>query len=152
MGGGGFYGHNVMLKEETMITNPDPRIVSACERLLAPLHGMVEENARLRLRAFLEAERGLFRNAEVAKLHDKVDGLAELLRLKDRKALTVAEAARYAGVEPATVRGWLDDGKVQGSKLGQKRQSQWRVNLRSLLRHLERNNNLAGGAAAGSDS
>lgn len=70
-----------------------------------------------------------------------VADLTESLRLKDRRALTVPEAARHAGVKPATVRKWLNTGKLKGIKKDGARQSRWRVGVRDLDHFLERVNN-----------
>ena len=80
-------------------------------------------------------------HTEIAALKETVAGLAESLRLKDRRTLSVAEAARYAGVEPATIRRWLFDGKLKGVKRGGQQQSHWTVRRRDLDILLERNVN-----------
>ena len=90
---------------------------------------------------FAEAARSAFRNTTIATLQSDVGELAETMRLKDRKRLTVAEAARRADVEPATVRKWLESGELKGTKTGNKKQSQWRIGARDLERFLDRNVN-----------
>ena len=78
---------------------------------------------------------------QVAAQTETVAGLAEGLRLKDRRSLTLPEAARHAGKEPATIRRWLAAGKLRGTKDGDRKQSRWRIAVRDLDRFLERMNN-----------
>jgi len=99
------------------------------------------ELATLKNTVVTEAARSAFRNSAVATLQDSLNAFAETARLKDRKTLTVPEAAKYADVEPATIRRWLSDGKLKGVKRGDQKQSQWIVRRRDLDILLERNVN-----------
>lgn len=80
-------------------------------------------------------------NSAHSDISSAVADLTESLRLKDRRTISVPEAARRAGVKDATVRKWLDSGKLKGTKNGGSRQSRWRINVRDLDRFLERINN-----------
>ena len=96
------------------------------------------EIASVKETVLTEAE---LRNTAVATLQNSVGELAESLRLKDRKNLSVAEAAHRAGMKSTTVRKWLESGELKGTKSGTRKQSRWRVAVRDLDRFLERVNN-----------
>ena len=80
---------------------------------------------------------------ELKTIQNSIANLEDLTATHGRKNLTVREAALRARVKPATVRKWLDDGLIEGTKTGPKQQNQWRIERRHLDYFLERNNNAA---------
>ena len=89
----------------------------------------------------IQAERNAQQNAILDTMKEMMSNMAESLRLKVRKTLSVAEAAKYANQAPATIRRWLADGKLKGVKRGDQKQSRWGVRRRDLDVLLERNVN-----------
>ena len=88
----------------------------------------------------LKEEIVLFRE-ENRELRKEVTSLREESRLKDRKTLTVAEAANHAGVKSETVRRWLESGALKGRKRGEHKQAHWTVRANDLNAFLDRNVN-----------
>lgn len=80
-------------------------------------------------------------DAVLADLRRRVDEMEDARRLAAQKSMSVCEAARYSGVEPATVRRWLADGRLRGTKKGGVRQSRWRIRRQELDAFLERATN-----------
>jgi len=149
-------GERAFLEDDYMTVTTD--LVAEMYKEVCEMREMLaEERARAAFRnteiaelkgvVFAEAGRSAFRNTEIAALKNTVLDLGESMRLKDRKTLSVAEAARRADVKPATVRKWLESGELKGTKTGARKQSRWRIAVRDLNRFLERNNNTSEQAA-----
>lgn len=80
-------------------------------------------------------------SAALDKIWTELKKLTEAVMLKDRKIFTVAEAAKYADVQPGTVRRWLETGALKGTKVSNHKQARWRIRRRDLDVFLERNVN-----------
>lgn len=77
-------------------------------------------------------------DAAIADLHRRVKEMETARQLAGRKTMSVPQAAVYAGVEPATMRRWLANGKLKGAKAGDLKQSRWRIRRQDLDALLER--------------
>ncbi len=122
-----------------VIVMPPPHLndLFTIETQLAALSEKIERQGAT-LQQLKEAQAANNANGNISFV---VSELTESLRLKDRKTLSVFEAAHHAGVKAATVRKWLNNGKLKGAKTGSNQQSHWRISIRDLDRFLERVNN-----------
>ena len=91
-----------------------------------------------------QEERNWLRNTSIAHIRDTLDGVEASLNARQRKTLSVPEAARSAKVKNATVRRWLADGRLKGAKVGDNKQSHWRIRRQDLDAFLERVTNSPG--------
>ena len=139
----------------TASTTPDATIYEMFKQFRNEMNGKIDKLNEL---VVTEAARGLLRNQAVKEVRltvESIDATLGLhrhmvenieagLALQGKKTLSVAEAARYAGVKPATVRKWLrlKVGKLKGTKTGTTKQARWRIAVSDLDRFLERMTNL----------
>lgn len=71
------------------------------------------------------------------KLSDGFSRIERMLSLKEKRILSVSEAASLLNVKPLTVRRWLEDGKLKGTKSGEHKQAKWFVKKVDIERFLD---------------
>lgn len=116
-------------------------VAEKLERIEASLREYRDDSVRWRK---TQEYRNNLRNASIAKIGDALEGVEISLAARQRKTLSVPEAARYANVKQATVRRWLADGQLKGTKVGGVKQSRWRIRRHDLDAFLERATNSPG--------